>query len=99
MSNNLSEKRSFENSLQELQRIVYELQSGEIPLEKTVQLYQQGVTLRRECQERLVEAERLIETLSRDDTGRPVTQAFEDSDAVGSSQVNEPALTDDDIPF
>jgi exodeoxyribonuclease VII small subunit len=99
MSESLSGKRSFENSLTELQRIVTELQSGEIPLEKTVQLYQQGVTLRRECQERLAEFERVIETLSRDDTGRPVAQTFEDSDAGGSSQVNEPELTDDDIPF
>ena len=69
--------QNFESSLEELERIVRELERGDLPLEKSLELFEQGVKLSRACQERLNEAERRIEILTRDNQGRPVVRAFE----------------------
>ncbi|HXI25757.1 MAG TPA: exodeoxyribonuclease VII small subunit [Pyrinomonadaceae bacterium] len=75
MSNDNS--RSFESSLEELERIVRELEQGELPLERSLELFEQGVKLSRECQDRLNQAERRIEILMRDSQGRSVARPFE----------------------
>jgi len=95
MANDSSEQKTFEQSLGELQNIVEELQSGDIPLERTVNLYRKGVTLRRECQERLAEVERLIETLGRDESGQPVVRDYSEPEANQDDRSD----VDDDIPF
>ena len=69
--------KSFESSLEELERIVRDLEQGELPLEKSLELFEQGVKLSRECQERLSQAERRIEILMRDNQGRPTVRPFE----------------------
>lgn len=69
--------KTFETSLEELERIVRELEQGELPLEKSLELFEQGVKLSRECQERLNQAERRIEILTRDNQGRPTVKPFE----------------------
>jgi exodeoxyribonuclease VII small subunit len=74
MSNN---SQNFESSLEELERIVRELERGDLPLEKSLELFEQGVKLSRSCQERLNEAERRIEILTRDNQGRPTIRPFE----------------------
>lgn len=63
---------SFEAQLASLERIVRELERGDLPLERSLELFEQGVRLSRECQERLNEAERRIEVLLSDGAGRPV---------------------------
>ena len=74
MNNN---PQTFESSLEELERIVRELERGDLPLEKSLELFEQGVKLSRACQERLSEAERRIEILTRDNHGRPTIRPFE----------------------
>ena len=69
--------KTFESSLEELERIVRELEQGELPLEKSLELFEQGVKLSRECQDRLNQAERRIEVLMRDNQGRPTVKSFE----------------------
>ena len=73
--------RNFEASLAALEKIVRDLERGELPLEKSLELFEQGVLLSRECQERLNEAERRIEVLLRDggggSDGRAALSAFE----------------------
>ena len=69
--------KTFESSLEELERIVRDLEQGELPLEKSLELFEQGVKLSRECQERLNQAERRIEILMRDNQGRPTARPFE----------------------
>lgn len=65
------EAKNFEASLQHLEHIVREMETGDLPLERSLELFEQGVKLSRECQERLNEAERRIEVLLRDTEGRP----------------------------
>ena len=69
--------KTFETSLEELERIVRELEQGELTLEKSLELFEQGVKLSRECQERLNQAERRIEILMRDNQGRAVVRPFD----------------------
>jgi exodeoxyribonuclease VII small subunit len=76
---NDEEPKSFEASLESLEEIVQQLEGGDLPLEKSLELFEQGIKLSRQCQERLSQAERRIEILLRDNQGRPVVSAFEDS--------------------
>jgi exodeoxyribonuclease VII small subunit len=75
--------KTFETSLEELERIVRELEQGEMTLEKSLELFEQGVKLSRECQERLNQAERRIEILMRDKQGRAVVRPFDPESADG----------------
>lgn len=76
MKDGQEQARTFEASLKALEQIVHQLESGDLPLEKSLELFEQGIRLSRECQERLSQAERRIEVLLRDNQGRPVVGAF-----------------------
>jgi exodeoxyribonuclease VII small subunit len=78
--------KSFESSLEQLELIVRELEQGELPLERSLDLFEQGVKLSRECQDRLSQAERRIEILMRDNQGRTAVKPFEpESDESGEA--------------
>jgi exodeoxyribonuclease VII small subunit len=83
MKNNETQNRTFEASLEALEQIVHQLESGDLPLEKSLELFEQGIRLSRECQDRLSQAERRIEILLRDNQGRPVVTAFNDEKQAG----------------
>jgi exodeoxyribonuclease VII small subunit len=82
MKNNAEQAKTFEASLEALEKIVHELERGDLPLEKSLELFEQGIRLSRQCQERLSQAERRIEVLLRDNQGRPVVSAFEDAKVI-----------------
>jgi exodeoxyribonuclease VII small subunit len=71
-----SQPRSFEASLEALEKIVHELEQGDLPLERSLELFEQGIRLSRECQERLSQAERRIEILLRDNHGKTTVADF-----------------------
>lgn len=77
MSDDNSQPKSFEASLDALEQIVRELEQGDLPLERSLELFERGIRLSRECQDRLSQAERRIEMLLRDNQGRPVTAPFD----------------------
>ncbi|MBQ9809372.1 MAG: exodeoxyribonuclease VII small subunit [Ruminococcus sp.] len=52
----MEEKISFEDNLARLGKIVSELEKGDIPLEKAVELYGEGIKLSAECRRQLSEA-------------------------------------------
>lgn len=82
MKNHEQQARTFEASLEALEQIVRDLEQGDLPLEKSLELFEHGIRLSRECQERLSQAERRIEVLLRDNQGRAVVSAFEDGGAT-----------------
>ena len=86
--------QNFESSLAALEKVVRELERGDLPLEESLTLFEQGVLLSRECQERLNEAERRIEILLRDNQGRPVLSAFDEQ--VEDLRFNERERPEDD---
>ena len=79
---NDEQPKSFEASLEALEEIVHQLEGGDLPLEKSLELFEDGIRLSRQCQERLNQAERRIEVLLRDNQGRPVVGAFEEANAI-----------------
>lgn len=56
---------SFETSLEELERIVKELEKGDLPLEQSLTLFERGMRLSAECKRQLEEAESRVEILMR----------------------------------
>jgi exodeoxyribonuclease VII small subunit len=71
----LSDTPSFEQALQQLEQIVQKLEKGELPLEDSLKLYEDGIRLSRLCHAKLEEAEGKIEVLLKDARGEPVTDA------------------------
>jgi exodeoxyribonuclease VII small subunit len=61
--------KNFEASLKELEQIVKQLEEGDLPLEESLKLFENGVKLSRECRERLTNAERRIEVLMKEADG------------------------------
>jgi exodeoxyribonuclease VII small subunit len=54
---------SFETRLEELERVVKELESGQLPLERSLELFERGVDLSNACRKQLEEAETRVEIL------------------------------------
>ncbi len=72
-----AKNQTFEASLKELEKIVRGLEEGDLSLEESLKLFEDGVRLSRECQERLNQAERRIEVLLKDGDGNPALQAIQ----------------------
>lgn len=62
-------KMTFEESIKRLEEIVRELEDGQIPLERALDLFSEGITVSKFCQSSLEEAERRIMILTSDDEG------------------------------
>lgn len=56
---------SFEASLDELEQVVKQLEAGDLPLEKSLELFERGVNLSGACRKQLEEAETRVEILLR----------------------------------
>lgn len=66
---------SFEACLEELEKVVKELEGGELPLERSLELFEKGVQLSNTCRKQLEEAETRVETLIRK-SGRVQPEPF-----------------------
>ena len=65
MSEDNQSSPQFEASLEELERIVKELEKGDLPLEESLQLFEKGMGLSAECKRQLDEAETRVEVLTK----------------------------------
>ena len=72
-----AKEENFEAALKELEGIVEQLERGDLPLEKSLELFERGITLTRVCQKRLDEAERKVEMLVQQQGGELSTAPFE----------------------
>ncbi|MCW1381779.1 exodeoxyribonuclease VII small subunit [Novosphingobium sp. KCTC 2891] len=71
---------SFEEALKALEDVVRRLESGEAPLDESIELYARGDALRAHCQSRLDAAQARIEAIVADRDGRPVgVKPFDDA--------------------
>ncbi len=61
---------TFEDALRQLEERVRDLERGEVPLERALALYEEGVKLVRACHEKLDAADKRITELSSEPTGR-----------------------------
>lgn len=67
---------SFEKNLERLDAIVRQLEDAELPLEKALQLYEEGMKLSEVCHKQLEEAEGRIEILMKKTGGKVVAEPF-----------------------
>lgn len=70
--------KTFEESLDQLEAIVRKLEDGEMPLEESLELFERGVKLSRECRDRLTKAERRIEVLMKETDGTIILEDIEE---------------------
>lgn len=72
----------FEKKLKRLEDIVGLMEKGELALEDSLKLFEEGVKLSRECQKKLSEAEAQVKKLTGFDAdGKPLTEPFHAEDA------------------
>lgn len=58
---------NFEEAMNQLEDIVSQLERGDVPLEKAIELFQQGMQLSQLCSQKLTQVERKIETIVEQD--------------------------------
>jgi exodeoxyribonuclease VII small subunit len=71
-------EKKFETALARLEEIVSQLEQGDLPLEQSLKLFEEGVKLARLCAVRLEEAERKVEQLLKDKAGKLVKTPFDE---------------------
>ena len=87
---NKTDQPTFEQALQQLEQIVQKLEKGELPLEESLALYEEGIRLSRLCHGKLEEAEGKIAVLMKDARGEVAV------DAQGAPRTKPIALPEDE---
>ncbi len=69
--------KSFETSIEELEQIVNDLESGDLSLEESIKKFEAGVKLSKTCSKKLDETEKKISVLLADSAGNMTEKDFE----------------------
>ncbi len=86
---------TFEQALARLEEIVQKLEKGDLPLEDSLGLYEEGIRLSKLCHGKLEEAEGRIELLLKDSRG----EVLVDASGKPKTKPLAPPAEDDDVPF
>ncbi len=70
----------LEKALSDLEELVEELESGDLPLEKAMKKFEEGIKLTRNCQSALKDAEQKVEVLLKSAGGEEALEDFESDD-------------------
>jgi exodeoxyribonuclease VII small subunit len=76
-------KKTFEMAMKQLEQIVQDLETGDMPLEKAIKKFEEGIKVSKYCSEKLDESEKRITLLMRDSDGKNASE--------------EPFVIDDEI--
>ena len=76
----------FEKAFQQLEKIVQRLESEELPLDDSLQLFEEGIRLSRFCNQKLEEVEKKIELILADAKGQPRIEPFEGDEEEAEEQ-------------
>src|SRR5690625_3768841 len=97
------DRMSFEEALTALEGVVEALEGGKVPLERSLDLSEQGEKLRKHCEDRLKAAELRVEKIgagaSGEATGTAPLAPQTAAQAPSASPAREKPGADDDIPF
>ena len=66
----------FEKAMTRLEKIVEELERGELDIDKSLEIFEEGIKMSRVCSKKLSEAEAKIEKLTKGKKGELVTELF-----------------------
>ena len=69
-------KKTFEQSMKQLEQIVVGLESGELTLEQAIKKFEEGMELSKFCSQKLEETERKITLLMQNSAGQAVEKPF-----------------------
>ncbi|MBW1777694.1 MAG: exodeoxyribonuclease VII small subunit [Deltaproteobacteria bacterium] len=69
-------KQTFESAMKQLEEIVKELETGDLPLEKALQRFEEGMKLSKFCASKLEETEKKVTRLIRDHQGMVMETPF-----------------------
>jgi exodeoxyribonuclease VII small subunit len=89
-------KERFEDALNKLEKIVSKLEDGEIPLEESLKLFEEGIRLSRLCNQKLEEAEKRVEILMKGKNGLIKPQPFDPSAGSGQAPSQDSDSEEDD---
>ena len=70
-------EKSFEQSLKQLEQIVHDLEEGNLPLEKALKKFEDGIKLTKYCTDKLDETEKKITLLLKDQDGNITEKPFD----------------------
>lgn len=70
-------KKSFEEQIQELEKIINELENGNLNLDNSVIKFEEGMKISKECNKMLENAEKKITILLNDENGEKKEENFE----------------------
>lgn len=73
-------KKNFELSIEQLEKIVTELESGDLSLEDSIKKFEEGIKLSRQCSKMLDETEQKIMMLVKDNNGQVTEAPFHEND-------------------
>lgn len=68
--------KNFEKAMKELEDLVAKLEQGELTLEESLHLFEQGIKLSRSCSKMLDDAEQKVNILVKDKNGEIIKQPF-----------------------
>jgi exodeoxyribonuclease VII small subunit len=98
MMNAQNEPMTFEQAMNCLEAIVRKLEAGELPLDETVRLYEEGQRLRLYCEQYLADAEQRIAIIRQASDGGIIVE--QSSDDLDDAELDEVVLFDDEAdPF
>lgn len=66
----------FEKAIQRLEKIVVDLETGELDIDKSLEIFEEGIKMSQLCSKKLTEAEAKIEKLTRNQKGELVSELF-----------------------
>ena len=73
-------QKTFEQSMKQLERIVQELEDGDLPLEKAIKKFEEGIKLTKFCSQKLDETEKKISILLENAEGQVIETPFNAED-------------------
>ncbi len=93
-------KERFEDALNKLEKVVSQLEEGDISLEESLKLFEEGIRLSRICNQKLDEVEKKVEILIKGKDGTIKPRPFAPSMGSGqSSEIkSEESLSEEDEP-
>ena len=71
MTDNPLTDMSFEDAMRELEKVVSDLERGDVALEESIALYQRGAELKKHCETKLKAAEEKVAQITLDEDGAP----------------------------
>ena len=73
----MSNKKTFEDNLKQLEEVVTKLETGNLGLDEAIEEFEKGMKLSKECTKKLDEAEKRINILVENENGDVIEEKFE----------------------